>query len=72
MFQEALQRYNLDPSEVIYIGDSILSDVCGAQNVGSKAIWLNRLNKKGPEGISPNFTCKDLFEVRDIFNNLLR
>jgi len=36
LFQEALLRYNLDPIEVIHIGDSILSDVCGAQNVGIK------------------------------------
>lgn len=72
LFQEALLRLNLDPIEVIHIGDSILSDVCGAQNVGIKAIWLNRHNKKKPEGINPDYICKDLFEVRDVLNNLLR
>ncbi|WP_325168656.1 HAD family hydrolase [Paenibacillus sp. S28] len=46
LFKEALLRYNLDPIEVIHIGDSILSDVCGAQNVGIKTIWLNRPNEK--------------------------
>ncbi|MFD0711694.1 HAD family hydrolase [Paenibacillus sp. GCM10027626] len=72
LFQEAIRRFNLNPNEVIHIGDSIISDVSGAQNVGIRAIWLNRLNKKKPEGIIPDYICKDLFEVRNVLNNLLR
>ncbi|RCW50361.1 HAD family hydrolase [Paenibacillus prosopidis] len=45
LFLEALKRYRLNTDEVIHIGDSLISDVGGAQNVGIQAIWLNRLNK---------------------------
>jgi len=36
MFMEAMQRRNLKPEEVIHIGDTLTSDVLGAQRVGSK------------------------------------
>ncbi|MCA0757927.1 HAD family hydrolase [Paenibacillus sp. N4] len=72
LFQEALRRFNLNSNEVIHIGDSLSSDVSGAQNVGIKAIWLNRFHKRTPDGIIPDYICKDLFEVRDVLNNLLR
>ncbi|GGG16838.1 hypothetical protein GCM10010916_37100 [Paenibacillus abyssi] len=66
-----LRRFNLDPTEVIHIGDSIISDVSGAQNAGIRAIWLNRLNKTKPEGITPDYICKDLFEVRECFEQFI-
>jgi 2-haloacid dehalogenase/putative hydrolase of the HAD superfamily len=66
LFLEVLGRHNLSAKEVLHIGDSYMSDVRGANNVGIKSVWLNRLNKKKPEGAEPNFICKDLREVRDI------
>ncbi|WP_054957330.1 HAD family hydrolase [Paenibacillus dakarensis] len=63
LFQEALKRSHLKADEVIHIGDSLLSDVTGAQNLGITAVWLNRLNKTLPEGILPDYVCKDLNEV---------
>lgn len=66
LFQEALRRLNLEPHEVIHIGDSIVSDVGGAQQLGIQAIWLNRLNKQQPAGCKPDFTCSNLDEVLSI------
>jgi HAD superfamily hydrolase (TIGR01549 family) len=66
LFLEALKRSKLKADEVIHIGDSITSDVGGAQRLGIKAIWLNRLNKPTPDGIKPDYICKDLNEVRTI------
>lgn len=64
LFKEALRRSNLNPCEVIHIGDSVLSDVGGAQNLGINAIWLNRLNKKIPDGLNVNHIYQDLNEVK--------
>jgi HAD superfamily hydrolase (TIGR01549 family) len=66
LFLEALRRNNLNSDEVIHIGDSITSDVGGAQNLGIRTIWLNRLNKSIPEDIKPDYIFKDLIEVRTI------
>jgi 2-haloacid dehalogenase/putative hydrolase of the HAD superfamily len=63
LFREALKRWNLYPDEVIHIGDSLISVIKGAQNVGIKAVWLNRKGKKKPENIVPDYICKDLLEV---------
>ncbi|RJX37823.1 HAD family hydrolase [Paenibacillus pinisoli] len=63
LFLEALRRLSLQPHEVIHIGDSIVSDVGGAQQLGIKAIWLNRLNKQQPDGCRPDYTCTNLEEV---------
>ncbi|MET3549445.1 2-haloacid dehalogenase/putative hydrolase of the HAD superfamily [Paenibacillus favisporus] len=70
MFLEALKRHNLSADEVIHIGDSFTSDVGGASNVGIRTVWLNRLNKKKPDGNEPDFICRDLWEVRDVINGL--
>jgi 2-haloalkanoic acid dehalogenase type II len=70
LFVEALNRYNLNVEEVIHIGDSITSDVGGASKLGIKTIWLNRLNKNKPDGVEPNFECKDLIEVRSILSGI--
>lgn len=63
MFDEAINRYDLQRTEVIHIGDSLISDVQGAQNAGIKAVWLNRKGKSKPEQISPDYECKDLTDV---------
>jgi 2-haloalkanoic acid dehalogenase type II len=72
LFKEAMRRFDLSPQEVIHIGDSAVSDVFGAQNLGIRAIWLNRLNKKKPDGVNPDYICKDLYGVEDILDELLR
>ena len=41
-FQEALRRANLQPSEVLMIGDSMTTDVLGAQAAGIDALFFDR------------------------------
>ena len=41
-YQEALRRANLQPSEVLMIGDSMTTDVLGAQAAGIDAIFFDR------------------------------
>jgi FMN phosphatase YigB (HAD superfamily) len=66
MFEEALRRYNLDKSEVIHVGDSLSSDIIGAQGVGIKAVWLNRKHRRLPEGIKPDYIFSELKELKTI------
>ncbi|WP_256984636.1 MULTISPECIES: HAD family hydrolase [Paenibacillus] len=63
MFDEAINRYGLQRDKVIHIGDSLVSDVQGAQNAGIKAVWLNRKSKSKWKQIIPDYECKDLGEV---------
>ena len=45
MFQEALERLNLKPSEVLMIGDTFQRDILGAARFGIDALFLNRKRK---------------------------
>ena len=51
LFELALDKTGLNPDEVIHIGDSLSSDVRGAEALGIGTLWLNRSGKDVPEGI---------------------
>ncbi len=46
MFMMALQKMNLQASEVCMIGDSFKKDIFGAANLNIKSIWINHDNKQ--------------------------
>lgn len=60
IFEEALKVAGCDKEEVVHIGDSIQSDIAGANNAGIKSIFLNRRN----EQIAPDIiSAENLMEV---------
>ncbi|MDR6552626.1 HAD family hydrolase [Paenibacillus qinlingensis] len=63
MFQQALKAYKLNPLEVLHVGDSLSSDVAGAQNAGVKVAWINRKNKVLPANYSPDYIINSLQEL---------
>lgn len=63
MFQEALRVSNFKPSEVLHVGDSLTSDVVGAQEVGIKVAWINRKYKECPHTYSPDYIIHSLDEL---------
>lgn len=67
MFHQALAAYQLNPKEVLHIGDSLTSDVAGAQNAGIKVAWINRKNKALPESYSPDYVINSLIELIPLF-----
>ncbi|MBP1990576.1 HAD family hydrolase [Paenibacillus eucommiae] len=66
MFKETMKRFHLTNDEVVHIGDSLISDVQGAQGAGIKAVWLNRKKKAAPEHIKPDYVFGNLLEVKAI------
>lgn len=51
IFELALQSTGINSKEVVHIGDSLSSDVKGADALGINTIWLNRSQKEVPSGI---------------------
>jgi len=41
LFTEAANRLDIEVSDILHIGDHLISDVFGAQNNGAQAVWLN-------------------------------
>lgn len=64
IFERALAETGWDRSRVAHIGDSLHSDIAGAQAAGLHAIWLNRQQRVHDVGASvADVTCHDLTEV---------
>lgn len=63
MCYKAFKLCNLKPDEVLHVGDSLSSDVIGAQNIGIKVAWINRKNKDLPQKYSPDFIINSLSDL---------
>ena len=50
----------VDKSEVIIVGDSLTSDICGGNNAGIKTCWYN------PSGVSVQGNYKIDYEISDL------
>ena len=66
IFQLALARLNLDPAEVLFVGDNLNADVAGAQSVGMPTAWLNREGKDLPSDVIPDYEIKTATELLTI------
>lgn len=49
LFIEAARRLQIEVSDILHIGDHLVSDVYGAQNNGAQAVWFNP-NKQSLNG----------------------
>jgi 2-haloacid dehalogenase len=64
MFETALERLKLAPSEVLHVGDSQVDDLKGGKAAGLRVAWLNRRGRSRLPGIpAPDFEIRDLTEL---------
>jgi len=63
MFERALRTSGLQPSEVLHVGDSLTSDVGGANRMGIPVAWLNRKGKQIPEHARPDYVITKLTDL---------
>lgn len=62
LFERAIAHVNIDPREMIYVGDDPALDVDAANRLGIKTIWLDHGTK--PQGESePNVTISDIKDL---------
>lgn len=60
LFELALKKTGLSADEVLHIGDSLSSDIKGANSVGINTIWINRTGKDIPDKVT---AVSNLLEV---------
>lgn len=65
IFQEALVRLGAAPSEALYVGDTAVDDIVGAQAAGLDVAWINRFGDDPPDP-GPTFTLRELTELRRV------
>lgn len=69
VFHAALEGVNAQPNEAVMIGNSLDSDILGANQLGIYSIWLNRYNQPNDTEIKPDAEIRSLSEIESIINN---
>jgi YjjG family noncanonical pyrimidine nucleotidase len=63
IFAPALQKIGVEASEVLYVGDSVTSDMAAARNAGMDFCWLNPGRIPVPDGQTPAFIIASIKEL---------
>lgn len=63
LFMTALGRLGLGPDEVLHIGDSLGSDIAGANALGIDAVWVNATGRIAPRDTRVLCQVSDLREI---------
>jgi HAD superfamily hydrolase (TIGR01549 family) len=67
IFRRALELAGVRPDQMLYVGDSPLTDLLGAARAGVPTVWLNTGRRRLPKNWPmPDFTISTLSEVLDI------
>jgi putative hydrolase of the HAD superfamily len=70
IFLAACGAVEVQPEEVLHIGDDVTLDALGALNAGMQAAWLNRSDMLWPHEQQPHATVASLVELRELFEGL--
>ena len=61
IFNLAVSHFQLEPCDILFVGDSPSADIQGAQGVGMKTAWINR--KKEHADIAPDYELASLDDL---------
>ena len=66
-FLQILERLKVQPQEAVYVGDSPLDDILGANSVGMRTVWVNRTGGAFDDGLpAPDYQVRSLVELPEI------
>jgi HAD superfamily hydrolase (TIGR01549 family) len=67
LFEKALQAFPVNRSEVVFVGDSLVNDIVGAQSVGLATVWIDHHSGKKRENtslsVSPDWVIHDVADL---------
>lgn len=69
IFNIAIDKMNINPSEAVMIGDNLEKDIKPALKLGMKTIWLNTNNNKTTK-IKPHIEISSLSEIKEVINGI--
>ena len=62
-FERLAAALSVEPSEMLYVGNSLGHDVAGAHNAGLRSAWLRADPDDVPAPYRPDYVCDSLAEV---------
>ena len=63
IFNEMTKRMNVEPSEIIYIGNDYRKDIMGADAAGWKTAWVNRQDEE-VNAVEPTYQISELSDLK--------
>ncbi len=70
IFEEALRRLNVRPEEAVFVGDTVLADIRGAQALGMKAVLTWQYRQEDPGDAKPDLIVDKLSQVVEYVDRL--
>ncbi len=70
IFLYALKKLQLEPSETVFVGDTIDADVKGPKEIGMKTVYIDRRPQKDLENTRPDRTIRSLSELEETLESL--
>jgi len=64
IFETALKKLGLNPSEAIHVGDLIETDIEGTKAIGMRAAWFNRGGSADRRESPPDFDIDALLSSK--------
>ena len=68
-FTESMKRAGLESADILMIGDSLISDIAGANNADIDSVWYNPYGLENETDIEADYEIKDLHELAGILNS---
>ena len=65
IFRITLDRLGTQPDTTVLVGNSLRTDIAGAQQVGLRSVWLNRDNKDRDGAVQPDYEINSLDQLRE-------
>ncbi|HEX6460931.1 MAG TPA: haloacid dehalogenase type II [Thermoleophilaceae bacterium] len=65
VFQRAMERFEVEPSEVLHVAFGFKYDIGPAQRLGCQTAWINRHAESAPGEEKPDFEWRDLWGLAD-------
>ncbi len=74
-FELTLQRYSIEPQQMLHVGDHAEHDVQGAHQLGIRSVWVNSERNDWPEelpNIKPDFVVESVTELPALIASIPR
>lgn len=69
MFEEALSRHELNPDEMLHVGDCLIADIGGAMEAGIPTVWVNRFSREWADPHHrPHFVVNNFTQLTHLLN----
>ncbi len=70
IYEITAEQAGCDVTELMHVGDSLDSDVAGANAAGATSVWLNRTGALNDSDVTPDYQIRSLTEVPALVERL--